>query len=321
MQIFVPFTLCNIQGRAAQVVLLTLLFFSLFPPKKGLPDWSNGPAVKNIGLDCETEVEFEDLDSKLINLPVYDESVDAISLFIKGICEKGKYNKASEINHFSHDHPLHFVDKQIDRFTMTVLFQLHLRTIRVDKHPHNLTFVQSHKAKGKRRVSGPPCDDCGKDFESYWAAFECVTCNFRIHYECAFASSSEDDCPSSSEDDCPSSSESVNSLLPVAAAFIAAVLSLACCAVVLVAAVLCSFCCSRFGSFSSLFWTVMSFPFHSAIDWYGHGSFVWWLVALVAVVLMHFQVRKMVCLKLFLFPAFPYAASIAVSVAAVCCSG
>ncbi|KAL6987071.1 hypothetical protein U1Q18_012831, partial [Sarracenia purpurea var. burkii] len=258
--------------------------------------------------DCETEVEFEDLDSKLINLPVYDESVDAISLFIKGICEKGKYNKASEINHFSHDHPLHFVDKQIDtcielrpvNYFANVKFG---NTIRVDKHPHNLTFVQSHKTKGKRQVSGPPCDDCGKDFESYQAAFECVTCNFRIHYECAFASSSEDDCPSSSEhncpssseDDCPSSSESVNSkcgcflllgsssvvafcfsqpwypgLLPVAAAFIAAVLSLACCAVVLVAAVLCSpfvqFLLQRFWELQQLVLGCHELPFHSAID-------------------------------------------------------
>ncbi|XP_058186681.1 protein VACUOLELESS GAMETOPHYTES-like isoform X2 [Rhododendron vialii] len=64
--------------------------------------------------DCEIEVESKNVDPKLIRLPLADQSVDPLLLFIKHIGLQGKYKKASEVTHISHDHPLVFADNIIN---------------------------------------------------------------------------------------------------------------------------------------------------------------------------------------------------------------
>lgn len=64
--------------------------------------------------NCEIEADVENLNSSLINLPLADQWVDPIALFIKYISIQGKYNKAAEISHFSHDHPLIYVDEKLN---------------------------------------------------------------------------------------------------------------------------------------------------------------------------------------------------------------
>ncbi|KAL6987057.1 hypothetical protein U1Q18_012817 [Sarracenia purpurea var. burkii] len=143
-------------------------------------------------MNCETEVEVEHLDSNLICLPLADDSVYRMNLFIKDICQPGKYNKAAQITHFSHVHPLIFVDKQIDdespsNSKLSLFPNEFGGTLKVNKHPHLLTFVSCPKYKRPR----PSCNACGSSLMEYHYALECAPCNFRLHHKCVIEEASK----------------------------------------------------------------------------------------------------------------------------------
>ncbi|KAL7225106.1 hypothetical protein ACSBR1_020414 [Camellia fascicularis] len=107
--------------------------------------------------NCETEVGVKPLDFNMKGLPLADESVDPITLFIRNIGQPGKYNKAAEINHSSHVHPLVFVDKPIN----------------------NKSSLDSKDEVKHDEI----CDGCAKPILAPF--YHCVQCNFFLHECCA----------------------------------------------------------------------------------------------------------------------------------------
>ncbi|XP_057481700.1 uncharacterized protein LOC130768637 isoform X1 [Actinidia eriantha] len=110
---------------------------------------------------CESEVRAQHGDSKLISLPLADQSVDPLTLFTKDLSLQGEHKKAIEINHVSHDHPLFFVDKQIHDESHS---DSKLPLLNEDKHDEN-------------------CNGCAQTISVPF--YHCAQCNFFLHEFCA----------------------------------------------------------------------------------------------------------------------------------------
>ncbi|KAH7854567.1 hypothetical protein Vadar_015436 [Vaccinium darrowii] len=116
-------------------------------------------------LDSSNSVTAPSYDPTPINLPMFDDSVDIITQFIKNTRKQGKYKEAAEIKHSCHDHPLAYID-----FEKTI-------DLAVSPSMSNLSSLLN----GERNAG--KCNGCAQSISAPF--YHCVECNFSLHTWCA----------------------------------------------------------------------------------------------------------------------------------------
>ncbi|KAA8518178.1 hypothetical protein F0562_015652 [Nyssa sinensis] len=114
----------------------------------------------SILLPCrKTEIKVEDFDANLIHLPVPNEFVSLTSHCFKEM-SMGKNQRATELNHFSHDHPL-------------ILF---------DVQSSDESCSTSKLSSPNETKNDNICDGCTQPILGPF--YRCIECNFFLHEWC-----------------------------------------------------------------------------------------------------------------------------------------